>query len=128
MIAGEGPSAAKVHPFLAGARGRCPACGVGPLFAGFLRLTPVCAHCGHPLGLSDSGDGPAVFVIMIVGFAVVFAALFTEVAVHPPVWVHLVLWLPLAAILCLVLLRPLKGVMVAAQIRNKASEHRREDL
>ncbi|MEO8812149.1 MAG: DUF983 domain-containing protein [Caulobacteraceae bacterium] len=107
---------------------RCPRCGVGPLFAGFLKVTPVCVSCGYPLGASESGDGPAVFVIMIVGFLTVFGALFTEVAVHPPVWVHLVIWLPLATALCLVLLRPVKGLMIAAQIRNKAAEHRRDGV
>jgi uncharacterized protein (DUF983 family) len=113
-------------PFLAGALGRCPACGKGPLYAGFLKLAPACASCGHPLGEADSGDGPAVFVIIVVGFLIVFSALFAEIAYHPPVWVHLVLWLPLGAVLSLGLLRPMKGLMVAAQIRNKASQHRRE--
>ena len=55
---------------------------------------------------------------------VAFAALITEIAVHPPVWVHLVLWLPATLILCLVLLRPMKGVLLAAQFKNKASEAR----
>lgn len=116
-----------VNPFLAGALGRCPNCGKGPLYVGFLTLTPRCTHCGYALAAADSGDGPAVFVIMIVGFLVVFSALFTEVAYHPPIWVHLVLWLPLGAILCLGLLRPMKGLMVAAQIRNKAAQHRRDE-
>ncbi len=120
-------NAAGVNPLLAGLRGRCPHCGEGPLFKGFLSLTPACASCGFNLAHADSGDGPAVFVIIIVGFLVVFAALFTEIAVHPPIWLHLVLWLPLAAVLCLSLLRPLKGLMVGAQIRNKASQHRRDD-
>jgi uncharacterized protein (DUF983 family) len=115
-----------VGPFLAGALGRCPACGKGPLYAGFLRLTETCPNCGRRLAEADSGDGPAVFVIIIVGFLIVFGALFTEIAYHPPVWVHLVLWLPLGAALCLGLLRPMKGLMIAAQIHNKASEHRRE--
>jgi uncharacterized protein (DUF983 family) len=118
---------AGVDPLLAGLRGRCPRCGEGALFTGFLGIVPTCRACGLDLARADSGDGPAVFVIIIVGFLVVFAALFTEVAVHPPIWLHLVLWLPLAAILCLALLRPLKGLMIAAQIRNKASEHRRDD-
>ncbi len=116
-----------VNPFVAGALGRCPNCAGGPLYEGFLTLTPVCGACGYPLAKADSGDGPAVFVIMIVGFLVVFSALFTEVAYHPPVWLHLVLWLPLGAILSLALLRPMKGLMVAAQIRNKAAQHRRDD-
>ena len=113
-------------PFLWGALGRCPKCGKGPLFQGFLTLSPRCPACAFPLGEADSGDGPAVFVIMIVGFVIVFGALFTEVAYHPPIWFHLIVWLPLGAILCLALLRPLKGLMVAAQIRNKASQHRRD--
>jgi uncharacterized protein (DUF983 family) len=117
---------AGVNPLLAGLRGRCPHCGQGRLFQGFLTIAPACPACGFGLAHADSGDGPAVFVIMIVGFLVVFAALFTEIAVHPPIWVHLVLWLPLAAVLCLALLRPLKGLMIGAQIRNKASEHRRD--
>lgn len=117
----------KGNPFLWGAIGRCPNCGQGPLFSGFLALTPECSSCGHALGRSDSGDGPAVFVIILAGFPVVFAALFTEVAFHPPLWVHLVLWLPLIVILSLALLRPLKGLMVAAQIRNRAAEHRRDE-
>jgi uncharacterized protein (DUF983 family) len=114
------------HPLLAGLRGRCPNCGRGPLFQGFLRLVPACATCGYGLGRADSGDGPAVFVIIIVGFLAVFGALFTEVAANPPIWVLFAIWLPMAAILCLGLLRPLKGLMIAAQIRNKASEHRRD--
>ncbi len=119
-----GPSG--VNPFLAGALGRCPGCGKGPLYAGFLALTPECPTCGYPLAKADSGDGPAVFVIILVGFVIVFSALFAEVAYHPPVWLHLVLWLPLGAALCLGLLRPMKGLMIAAQIRNKAAEHRRD--
>ena len=114
-------------PFWAGARCRCPACGKGPLFDGFLKVAETCTHCGFALGKADSGDGPAVFVIMIVGFVMVFAALYTEIAVRPPIWVHLVIWLPLATALCLGLLRPMKGLMIAAQIRNHAAQHRRED-
>ncbi len=109
-----------VAPFIAGARGLCPRCGRGALFAGFLKLQPACAVCGYDFADVDSGDGPAVFVIIVVGFAIVFAALYTEVAFDPPVWVELVVWLPAGAILCLLLLRPAKGLMIAAQMRNRA--------
>ena len=68
--------------------------------------------------------GPAVFIILIVRMIVCAAALVTEVAVRPPIWVHLVLWLPLTAILVLVLMRPFKGVMLALQFHHKASESR----
>jgi uncharacterized protein (DUF983 family) len=116
------------NPFLSGLAGRCPNCGEGALFDGFLKVTRRCEGCGLDLGAAESGDGPAVFVIMIAGFLVAFSALITEIAVHPPVWVHLVIWLPLTVIVCLGLLRPVKGLMVAAQFANKASEHRRDDL
>ncbi len=122
----SGPKAGAVGPFLAGALGRCPNCAKGRLFEGFLSLSPRCRVCGFNLAEADSGDGPAVFVILVVGFVIVFAALFTEVAYHPPVWLHLIIWLPLGAALSLGLLRPMKGLMVAAQIRNKASQHRRD--
>jgi uncharacterized protein (DUF983 family) len=117
-----------VPPLLAGLACRCPNCGRGRLFDGFLKVSESCETCRFNLAQADSGDGPAVFVIMIVGFVVVFAALFTEIAVHPPVWVHLVIWLPLGVILCLALLRPVKGLMIAAQIMNRASEHRSDDF
>ena len=116
------------NPFLAGLAGHCPNCGEGHLFDGFLKVAPRCEACGFDLSKADSGDGPAVFVIMIAGFLVAFAALFTEIAVHPPVWVHLVIWLPLTVIICLGLLRPLKGLMLAAQFANKASEAGRDDV
>ena len=114
------------NPLLAGLAGRCPNCGEGHLFDGFLKVAPRCEACGYDLAKADSGDGPAVFVIMIAGFVVAFAALFTEIAVRPPIWVHLVLWLPATIIVCLLLLRPMKGLMLAAQFKNKASEARHD--
>lgn len=120
MSASEG-----LAPFLAGARGRCPACGQGALFEGFLRVARNCAVCGHDLSASDSGDGPAVFVILVVGFVAVFGALITEILYQPPVWVPLAIWIPLAAGLSLALLRPMKGLMIAAHVRNRATPARK---
>ncbi len=116
----------KPNPLLAGVLGRCPNCGEGYLFDGFLKVAPTCEACGYNLSKADSGDGPAVFVILIAGFIVAFGALFTEFTFHPPVWVHLVIWLPATLIISLVLLRPLKGAMIAAQFMNKASEARHD--
>lgn len=115
-------------PFVAGALGRCPNCGDGRLFDGFLKVAPRCAVCGFDLAKADSGDGPAVFVIFIAGFIAAFGVLFTEIAYRPPLWVHFVIWLPVAAGLCLGLLRPMKGLMIAAQFVNKASEAGRHDI
>jgi uncharacterized protein (DUF983 family) len=114
------------NPLLSGLLGRCPNCGEGYLFDGFLKVAPRCEGCGFDLAKADSGDGPAVFVILIAGFLVAFAALITEIAVQPPVWVHLVLWLPATLVIVLALLRPMKGVMLAAQFMNKASEARHD--
>ena len=115
-------------PFIAGARGRCPNCGEGPLFSGFLRVAPRCAKCGFDLTRADSGDGPAVFVIFIAGFVAAFGVLFTEIAYRPPLWVEAVVWLPVAIAICLALLRPLKGLMIAAQFANRASQAGRDDV
>ena len=114
------------NPLLAGLLSRCPNCGEGHLFDGFLRVSPRCEACGFDLASADSGDGPAVFVILIGGFLVAFAALFVEIAFRPPIWLHLVIWLPLTLVVCLALLRPFKGAMLAAQFMNRASEHRNE--
>jgi uncharacterized protein (DUF983 family) len=115
------------NPLLAGLAGRCPNCGEGPLFEGFLRVAPKCATCAYDLSKADSGDGPAVFITLIAGFGVCFAALITEFTIHPPMWVHLVVWLPMTLVLSLGLMRPLKGVLLAAQFMNKASEARHDD-
>jgi uncharacterized protein (DUF983 family) len=120
-----GPAA---NPFLAGLAGRCPNCGDGALFDGFLKVAPRCEACGFDLARADSGDGPAVFVILIAGFIAAFGVLITEIALRPPIWVHLVVWLPIAAALCLALLRPVKGLMIAAQFANRASEAGRDDV
>jgi uncharacterized protein (DUF983 family) len=117
----------RVNPIAAGLACRCPNCGEGALFDGFLKVTPRCEACGFNLQSADSGDGPAVFIVLIVGMIVCFCALMTEVAIRPPIWVHLLLWLPLTAILTLVLMRPFKGVMLALQFHHKASEARHGD-
>jgi uncharacterized protein (DUF983 family) len=113
-------------PIGRGLRGRCPRCGQGRLFRGFLSLQPACEHCGLDYGFADAGDGPAVFVILIGGFIVVFAALFTEILYQPPYWVHAALWLPLILIVTLVPLRMIKGLLIALQYHHKAAEGRLE--
>lgn len=128
VIASETPSQTTERPAAGLARvgllSRCPRCGEGPLFDGFLTPTARCRVCGLDMRFVDSGDGPAVFIILIVGFVVVVAALVTEVKISPPYWVHAVLWLPLTLILSLGLLRPAKALMIALQYRHRAREGR----
>ena len=111
-------------PTQTGMRGRCPRCGEGRLFKGFLTLDDRCSTCGLDYSFSDSGDGPAVFIMMIVGFIVVGMALFVEFTFHPPYWVHVVLWVPLVLGLSIGLLRPLKGFMIAQQYKHRAETGR----
>jgi uncharacterized protein (DUF983 family) len=111
-------------PIARGLRCRCPRCGDGKLFQGFLTLRPACERCGLDFGFADAGDGPAVFVILLGGAIVVFAALITEVVYQPPYWLHAALWLPLILLVTLAPLRPIKGLMIALQYHHKAAEGR----
>ena len=113
-----------MSPFATGFACRCPRCGKGRLFEGFLTLRPCCEICGLDFAFADSGDGPAVFVIFFAGLIVVFSALLTEVFFHPPYWVHALLWAPLILIVVLAPLRPMKGLMIAVQYRYQAEEGR----
>ena len=102
--------------------GRCPSCGKGSLFSGYLALAPRCDACGLDYNFADSGDGPAVFVILVAGFLIVGGALIAEILYSPPYWLHALLWGTLAVLLPLVLLRSFKGVLIALQFRHKAEE------
>lgn len=113
-----------VEPVAAGLKGRCPRCGEGRLFSGYLTLRPGCANCGLDYGFADAGDGPAVFVILIIGFIVVGLALWVEVSFGPPLWLHFIIWIPLAVVGSLVPLRLFKGVLITLQYANKAAEGR----
>ena len=91
------------------------------MFKGFLDVAPRCEVCGLDYGFADAGDGPAVFVTLIAGFLVLGAALLVDVEYEPPLWVYVVFFLPLTLLVCLGLLRPLKGVLIASQYKNKAA-------
>jgi uncharacterized protein (DUF983 family) len=94
------------------------------MFQGFLKVRPKCEACGLDLSFADSGDGPAFFVMSIVGLVVVGLALWVEFAYEPPIWLHLVMWFLLTGILSLLLVRPSKGLMIALQYHHKAEEGR----
>jgi uncharacterized protein (DUF983 family) len=113
-------------PIATGLKGTCPRCGQGKIFTGFLGLVPHCPTCGLDFGFADAGDGPAVFVSLIGGFLVLGLALWTELKYEPPIWIHLIVFLPLTLLVCVGLLRPLKGVLIALQYRNKAEQGRIE--
>jgi len=116
-----------VSPFYAGSLCRCPQCGRGRLFSGYLSLAEGCEVCGLDYSFADSGDGPAVFIVLIAGFIVTGGALLVEVAHEPPLWLHAAIWLPLGIALPLLLLRPFKATLLALQYRHGAEEGRRHD-
>jgi uncharacterized protein (DUF983 family) len=103
---------------------RCPRCGQGRLFTGFLTLRPACERCSLDYAFIDTGDGPAIFVIMLAGAVVVTCALIVEVKYQPPFWVHAVLWLPLILATTLLPLRSMKSLLIALQFHHKAAEGR----
>jgi uncharacterized protein (DUF983 family) len=122
MTTRDAPSLAST--IISGLLGRCPACGRGKMFSGYLPRAPRCKMCGLDYSFADSGDGPAVFVILVTGFIVVGAALYVEMVYSPPYWLPAALWGPLAILLPLLLLRSFKGVLIALQYKNKAQEGR----
>jgi uncharacterized protein (DUF983 family) len=104
--------------------GRCPRCGEGSLFRGYLTVAPACTRCALNYSTFDPGDGPAVFVILIVGFLVAGGALIVEVKFQPPYWVHAVIWLPMILILTFGFLRLIKSTLLLLQYKHRAGEAR----
>jgi uncharacterized protein (DUF983 family) len=108
----------------AGLAARCPRCGKGALFRSGLAVREACPRCGLSYAFADSGDGPAVFAIFILGFLVLGGALLVEFRLNPPVWVHVVLWGLATPALAFVLLRGIKGILIALQYKHQAGEGR----
>jgi uncharacterized protein (DUF983 family) len=100
---------------LRGLRGRCPHCGEGRLFRSFVKTVDRCEHCGEEIFHHRADDLPAYLVIVIVGHITLGGFLAVEVMAELPMWVHMVVWVPLTVILALALLRPVKGAIVGLQ-------------
>ncbi len=112
---------ASPSPYKTGLLCRCPRCGDGRLYRGLLTVAERCEACGFDLSAQDSGDGPAVFVILVLGAVVVALALITESALAPPLWVHAVLWPPLILGGAVVMLRVFKSLLISMQYRHRVS-------
>lgn len=98
---------------------RCPRCGSGNLYSGVLTVAPRCNVCDLDLQAEDSGDGPAVFVILILGALVVLLASIVEVEFAPPLWVQLVLWTPVIFGGAIAMLRMFKAGLIALQYQHR---------
>jgi uncharacterized protein (DUF983 family) len=91
---------------------RCPVCGEGQLFAGFLRVAPRCPVCGADNTIYPADDFPPYLTILAVGHIVVPLFMWSDRALAPSVWVQTAIWVPVTALLCLVLLPFMKGATV----------------
>ena len=116
-----------VSPYVAGLSGKCPRCGQGALFDGYLGLRASCETCGLDYAKADSGDGPAVFAIFIVGFVAVAAAFIARFTFYAPMWLAFAISAGIAIGLILILLRPLKATLIALQYANKAAQGRLDE-
>ena len=116
----------KISPLSVGLRLRCPHCGVGKLYKGYLKLNHACGNCGENFSHADTADGPAVFVMLIAGVVIMLSALFVEVKYQPSYWLHIMAWLPLTLLLPLLLLPFVKSTLFAFQFRLKALEARHD--
>lgn len=112
----------KPNPLWCGLTCRCPSCGEAPLFAGFLKVRARCDGCGQDLSRADSGDGPVVFILLIVGALGCGGLLYTELALGWPVWLELLVWLPLVGLAAVGAIRPFKATLIALQVFNNASQ------
>lgn len=108
--------------------GLCPRCGAKGMVAGAAKFAPACKTCGLDYSGFNVGDGPAAFLTMVIGALVVGLAFWLEVSLHPPLWVHAVLWIPLVLAATLWGLRVSKGALLAAEYRRRASEASGGDL
>ena len=115
----------KLSPFATGLLGRCPRCGKGTIFSGFLALKPRCEVCNLDLTVADTGDGPSFFASFIGSVVILAAAVYVQIAYEPPFWVYVVL-LVFGALFVVGLIRPLKGLLTALQFTNKAAQGRFE--
>ncbi|WP_322515467.1 DUF983 domain-containing protein [Rhodopseudomonas palustris] len=118
------PQPTLLQSALRGVACRCPRCGEGKLYAGFLTLRPRCEACDLDYTFIDVGDGASVFMILIGGAIVVVSALVVEVKYQPPFWLHAALWLPLVLVTTLLPLRSMKSLLIALQFHHKAQEGR----
>ncbi len=101
---------------------KCPRCGQGALFSGFLTVAEKCEHCGLELAKNDSGDGPAVFLIFILGALVVPLVVLVDSIVAMPLWLTMLVWTPVILGVTLGLLRPAKALVLTLQFINRRAD------
>jgi len=116
------PSEPRAPLVLVAFRSRCPRCGKGPLFRGFLTVVDQCSNCGLGFAGHDAGDGPAFFVMLPLCLIVAGAGLIAEILYQPPLWIQMTAWPTFAIVAALGALRPVKALMIALQYRHRDVE------
>ena len=103
---------------------KCPRCKKGDLYTEGLTLSlrDSCPECCLDLSKNDSADGPAVFLIFILGALLVPLAWLVEATFSPPLWVHVVLWSFVALVMVLGMLKPLKAYIIALQFKHRPGD------
>jgi uncharacterized protein (DUF983 family) len=118
------PEPRTLQPLEAALRGLCPRCGAHTLFRNAVGFAPRCRACGLDFAAFNVGDGPAAFLILVIGAVITGLAIFLELAVSPPFWVHILLWLPLTTASVILSLRIGKALLLALEYGHKAAEGR----
>ena len=118
------PEAAPAPLIETALKGLCPRCGAPGLFEGMTRFRPLCPACGLDRAAFNVGDGPAAFLTLVIGAIIVALALTVELTLHPPLWLHVILWTPFTAAAVIAGLRVSKAAMLALEYRNAAGEGR----
>jgi uncharacterized protein (DUF983 family) len=113
-----------LSPVSTGIKGKCPRCGRGRLFDGYLTVAKSCSSCGLDFSFADGGDGAAWIVLLIAGVFGVGSILGIEVAYSPAWWVHVLIAIPFLIIMPMILLRPVKGMLLCQQWKTNAQEGR----
>jgi uncharacterized protein (DUF983 family) len=108
--------------FRAALFGHCPSCGAKSMFASLTQFSSKCSHCGLSYDGFNVGDGPAALLVIPIGAIIITLAILFDKAVHPPFWVHAVIWVPFTAIMVVAFLRFAKGLMLTLEYRNRAGE------
>jgi uncharacterized protein (DUF983 family) len=102
--------------------GLCPECGAKTLFAGTAKFAHRCDNCGLDYDAFNVGDGPAALLTMVIGALVIVLAIIVDAAFRPPVWVHVIIWVPFTAVTTVFSLRMAKATLLALEHRNRAGE------
>ncbi|UZK67961.1 DUF983 domain-containing protein [Sphingomonas sp. M1-B02] len=111
-------------PIHSGLYGCCPRCGAKTLFRSYIAFADRCPNCGLDFSAFNVGDGPVVFLTLGIGTLITILALWVEFTFEPSFLVHALLWIPLSLLATVLMLRIAKGLLIALEFRNKASEGR----